>query len=438
MELNQEMNEDMNEDTQIRQENLQAPWLEAAKGIHSKVIAHRQHLHAHPELSFAEHATSDYVAANLEGMGIEFTRGWCRNEGKAGIVAEIHGSAPPSINPSNASQSRHVALRADLDALPILEMPGPAYISQNEGAMHACGHDVHTACLLGAAQLLCERRDAWSGTVRLIFQPGEERLPGGASILVKEGALGPLDLSGKPGMQAKTNAPNSIAAQHVYPQLTAGKLGFRSGPYMAATDEIYITISAHGGHGALPQTTPDPIVAAAHLILALQSLVSRMRDPLSPGVLTIGQISGGTAGNIIPTEVKLAGTLRSYDESWRSRAHADMERIVHATCLAYGATAQLDIKHGYPAVVNEPELTARCRKIAVELVGEENVVDLPQRMTGEDFSFYQRVVPGCFYRLGTSGDDPRTHNGLHTPGFDIDEKALITGTAMLAALGAGM
>jgi amidohydrolase len=395
--------------------NLKTNWYAAAEGIHTRVVAHRRHLHAHPELSFAEHATSDYVAASLQKIGIEFTRGWCKSDGGAGIVAEIHGQA--------SSTSRHIALRADLDALPICELPGPSYISQNEGTMHACGHDAHTACLLGAAELLHNSRSQWSGTVRLIFQPGEERLPGGASIMAAEGAL---------------DSATSIAAQHVYPELRAGQLGFRSGPYMAATDEIYITVQSPGGHGALPQTAPDPIVAAAHLILALQSVVSRMRDPLSPGVLTIGKIQGGQAGNVIPSEVKLAGTLRSYDESWRDRAHADIERIAQATCSAHGTTAQVELKRGYPAVVNDPDLTARCRAIAVNLVGEKNVVDLPQRMTGEDFSFYQRLIPGCFYRLGTGGDDPRTRSGLHTPGFDIDEKALITGTAMLAALGAGL
>jgi amidohydrolase len=405
----------------VNKSGLIAIFRDDAKEIAIEMVAHRRHLHQHPELSFAEHQTSKYVADQLSKLDVKFTRGWCKDHGAAGIVAEVRGADP---------DCRHFALRADLDALPILETPGRPYGSKNKGAMHACGHDAHTACLLGAAALLQRNRAHWNGTVRLLFQPGEERLPGGASLMVAEGALDTI-----PDLQARS-APSGIAAQHVYPELPAGKVGFCSGAYMAATDEIYIRISAPGGHGALPQGSADPILAAAHTVVALQSIVARMRDPLSPGVLTIGQITGGQAGNIIPDRVMLAGTLRSYDETWRQRAHSDIERVIQSTCEAYGAEVEIQIDHGYPTVVNDPSLTAACRQLAVDLLGADHVVDLPQRMTGEDFSFYQKEIPGCFYRLGTSGADPQTHNGLHTPGFDVDESALITGAALLALIGA--
>jgi len=321
-----------------------------------------------------------------------------------------------------------------MDALPIQEVERP-HASAVPGWMHACGHDAHTACLLGAVEALHATRDQWSGTVHCVFQPGEETLPGGASILVQEGALHTNAPTTGPRM-AGGPLVDGIVGQHVYPQLDAGTVGFRSGAYMAAADELRIRIVGKGGHAALPHRTVDPIVAAAHVITALQTVVSRSCDPTQPSVLTIGKIRGGYARNVIPDEVVLDGTLRTYDMATAEQLRSAIERVAVATAQAYGAIAEVDLAIGYPPVVNAPALTESCRKRAIELIGAQHVVELPLRMTGEDFSFYQREVEGCFYRLGTGGDGPGCRSGLHTAQFDIDERALTTGTAMMAWLAA--
>jgi amidohydrolase len=404
---------------------IKSALLSTVESNRERIVQHRRHLHLHPEPSFGEVRTGAYVAEVLSTIGVPFTTGWCAEHGAAGIVAEVSGSE---------SGLRRMALRADMDALPIQEVDRP-HASKTPGWMHACGHDAHTACLLGAVEALHATRHHWTGTVQCIFQPGEETLPGGASILVKEGALKSDAPQHGPGRSAGA-VVDGIVGQHVYPQLDAGIVGFRSGPYMAAADEIQIRIVGKGGHAALPHRTADPIVAAAHVITALQSVVSRTCDPIQPAVLTIGKIRGGHARNIIPDEVVLDGTLRTYDEATAHTLRAAIERTAESTAAAFGAEAKVDIAIGYPPVVNAPELTEQCRQRAVELLGADRVVDLPLRMTGEDFSFYQKEVPGCFYRLGTGGDGAGCRSGLHTSDFDIDETALFTGTAMLAWLSA--
>ncbi len=397
--------------------------LQATERSGETVRQHRRHLHRHPEPSFAEVQSGAYVSQALSKMGIEHTAGWCADHGAAGIVARIHGTEPGS---------QCIALRADMDALPIQEVDRP-HASAVPGWMHACGHDAHTACLLGAAEVLQSTTEHWQGTVQLVFQPGEEILPGGASLMVAEGAL---------AVDAPTSGPSAtgahlvdgIVGQHVYPQLDAGLVGFRSGTYMAAADEVHIRILGNGGHAALPHRTVDPVVASAHIITALQTVVSRNCDPTQPAVLTFGRVSGGHARNIIPDEVILDGTLRTYDEETAAALRAAIQRVAASTAEALGAKAEVDIAIGYPPVINDPGLTDRCRKRAIELLGSDQVVDLPLRMTGEDFSFYQKMVPGCFYRLGTGGDGPGCRSGLHTASFDIDEAALKTGTAMMAWL----
>ena len=399
--------------------------LSAVDANRDHVVRHRRHLHLHPEPSFGEVQTGAYVAQQLKELGVTFSSGWCRERGAAGIVAEVRGNDPGT---------RRMALRADMDALPIQEVERP-HASTVPGWMHACGHDAHTACLLGAVAALQATREHWSGTVQCVFQPGEETLPGGASILVEEGALHADAPETGPGRTQGTLV-DGIVGQHVYPQLDAGVVGFRSGAYMAATDEVQILIQGKGGHAALPHRTVDPVVVAAHVVTALQTVVSRHCDPTQPSVLTFGRIAGGHVRNVIPDEVRLEGTLRTYDEPTAEHLRAAIDRIATSTAAAFGAISKVQVNIGYPAVINAKGLTDSCRNRAVELLGKERVVDLPLRMTGEDFSFYQRKVDGCFYRLGTGGDGTGCRSGLHTADFDIDERALTTGTALMAWLAA--
>jgi len=368
----------------------------------------RRHLHAHPELSFEEYKSSEYLKQTLDKWGIDYTSGWV----KTGLVVELDGE-------QNSQQ--HIALRADMDALPISEKNDTSYRSSNDGMMHACGHDAHSAMLLGALKILHENKSQWGGKVRALFQPGEEKLPGGASLMIKEGALG-------------TPLPDAIVAQHVFPELTAGKVGFREGMYMASTDELYFTIEGKGGHGAMPHKCIDPIWVASQVITALQQVSSRLAPPATPTVLSIGRIEGLGATNVIPSEVKMEGTFRTFNETWREKAHAHIEEIAQGICSSFGATLQIDIRKGYPVLHNDPAFTQRCRVRAEALLGKENVVDLPIRATAEDFAYYTQHMPGCFYRLGTAGANGDHSFPVHHPQFDIDEKSLEVGMAMLAGM----
>jgi len=374
-----------------------------------EVQAIRHYLHAHPELSFEENNTSDFVSGKLTSWGIKHQRGVAGT----GIVAVLEGKQPGG---------RCIALRADMDALPILELNETNYKSQNAGVMHACGHDVHTSCLLGAAHILHELRDEWSGSIKLIFQPGEEKHPGGASVMIQEGVL-------------ENPKPEAILALHVYPNLPSGTVGFRAGQYMASADEVYITILGKGGHAALPHQTVDPISISALVISGLQQVISRKGNPLIPSVLTFGKIQSGFATNVIPDKVEILGTFRTMDEKWRYEAHKWIKDFTEQTCAAYGATAIVEIPAGYPSVYNDPALTNKATDWARAYVGEANVHDLDMRMAGEDFSFYTQSMPGCFFRLGTSRDGKEFTSAVHTPRFDIDEDALKTGMGMMAWCG---
>jgi amidohydrolase len=380
-----------------------------AKQYADDCIAIRHHLHAHPELSYQEHQTSAFVQEKLKTWDIPFSV-----KATTGVVGLIEGKNPAS---------RVIALRGDMDALPITEANQVPYASRNHGVMHACGHDVHTTCLLGAARILQETRDRWEGTVKLIFQPGEEKNPGGASLMIAEGAL-------------EHPKPQGIIALHVHPQLETGKLSFRPGMVMASADEIYITIRGKGGHAATPHLTADTVLIASHLVVALQQIISRNRNPFSPSVLSICAISGGHTTNVIPSEVKLMGTFRAMDEEWRFRAHDLIRREAEGLVKSMGGELDLHIDVGYPVLYNQEAFTTKNRILAEAYLGEGRVETTELRMASEDFSYYTHVIPGCFFRLGTRNEAMGLTSGVHTPTFNIDERAIEIGVGVMAWLGA--
>jgi amidohydrolase len=382
-----------------------------AKEYAPEFIDVRRHLHAHPELSYQEYETSKFIQSKLAGWNIPF-----EVKAATGVVGLIRGKNPGS---------RCIALRGDMDALPIKEQNNVAYRSTNEGVMHACGHDVHTTCLLGAAKILDQVKDQFEGTIKLIFQPGEEKNPGGASLMIKDGVL--------------TNPkPGGIIGLHVNPALPAGKLSFRKGRVMASADEIYITIKGKGGHAAAPHLTQDTILIASHLIVSLQQIISRNNSPTTPSVLSICSFQGGHTTNVIPSEVKLMGTFRAMDEGWRRKAHQLITK--HATELvhAMGAEIDLHIDVGYPCVDNDDHFTGKAWKLAEEYMGKENVEETEIRMGAEDFGYYTQLIPGCFYRLGVRNEQNGIIHNVHTPQFNVDENALEIGMGMMAWLGASV
>jgi amidohydrolase len=379
---------------------------EKASMIVDSVRNIRRHLHQHPELSFKEYQTSDFISGQLTEFGIEHTRGIAGT----GITAVIAG---------RGQHHKRVALRADIDALPISETGNPSYKSVNEGVMHACGHDVHTASLLGAAKILHELRDQWDGSVQLVFQPGEEVLPGGASLMIREGIF-------------EAHKPAAIFGQHVFPELPAGTVGFRAGTYMASCDELYITVKGRGGHGAKPDKTIDPVLITAHLIVSMQQVVSRWSNPQMPSVLSFGKVIANGATNIIPNEVLIHGTFRTFDETWRKDAHQRMSHLAQSLVDGMGGEIDFRIDVGYPVLRNEPALTLRAKEYATEYLGKSNVADLEMRTTAEDFAYYSHIMPACFYRLGTSSADGKNSYPVHHSSFDIDEDALITGMGLMA------
>ena len=383
---------------------------ELAKQNAAEFIAIRHHLHAHPELSFKEFKTSAFVQQKLMAWGIPF-----EVKATTGVIGLIKGKNP---------DKKVIALRADMDALPINEENNVDYRSLNKGVMHACGHDVHTTCLLGAAKILNELKAEWEGTVKLIFQPGEEKNPGGASLLINEGVL-------------EDPKPAGIFALHVHPGVEVGRLSFRGGMIMASADEIYITIKSKGGHAAAPQFTADTILIASHLIVSLQQIVARNNSPFNPSVLSITSFQGGNTTNVIPSEVKLMGTFRAMNEEWRFAAHELIKKQTIELVHAMGATAEITIDVGYPFVMNDEKLNALARKKGEEYVGEENVETTELRMGAEDFAFYTHQVPGCFFRLGAGNVVKGITSGVHTPTFNIDEGAIEIGMGMMAWLGSG-
>ncbi|MBM3432190.1 MAG: amidohydrolase [Bacteroidetes bacterium] len=381
---------------------------EISNKIASEVIEWRRHLHAHPELSYQEFKTAAFVQEKLQAMGIPF-----EIMATTGVIGLIQGKNP---------ESRIVALRADMDALPIQEENDLSFKSTHPGIMHACGHDVHTACLLGAAKILQETRTEWSGTVKLIFQPGEEKNPGGASLLIQEGVL-------------ENPKPQAIAALHVNTILEAGKVSFRSGKVMASADELYFTIKGKGGHAASPHLTVDPILISSHLITALQQLISRHNHPFNPTVLSITSIHGGNTTNVIPDEVKLMGTFRAMEESWRFEAHQKIRQLSESLVRSMGGELDLHIDVGYPCVHNDPQVNEACRLLAETYLGAENVSETELRMGAEDFGFYAQQIPGCFFRLGTRNELKGIVHGVHTPRFMVEESAIETGVGLMAWLG---
>jgi len=376
-----------------------------AESIFNDVVGYRRHIHANPELSFKEFKTSLYIKDKLTNWGIEFTD--CANTGVVGLIS------------GNLPSENVIALRADMDALPIHEANDKPYVSKNHGVMHACGHDVHTSSLLGTTFILNQLKDEFGGTIKLIFQPAEELLPGGASIMIKEGVL-------------ENPKPQAIVGQHVMPLIDAGKVGFRSGIYMASTDELYVTVTGKGGHGAQPHQNIDPVLIASHIIIALQQIVSRNADPRLPSVLSFGKVIANGATNIIPNEVKIEGTFRTLDEDWRNEAHKRMKKMAEGMAESMGGSCDFDIHRGYPFLINEEKLTANARSFAEDFLGKENVVDLDIWMAAEDFSFYSQVTDACFYRLGTGNVAKDTTYSVHTPRFDIDEDALKLSTGLMA------
>lgn len=371
-----------------------------------QVISMRRYLHENPELSYQEFNTAKFVVEKLQSFGIESIQSLATT----GVLAEIKGKNPGK---------KMVALRADMDALPIQETNDIPYKSTRPGIMHACGHDVHTSSLLGTAKILQEVRDQFEGTIRLLFQPGEEKNPGGASYMIRDGAL-------------ENPRPASIIGQHVFQLLPVGKIGFREGMYMASADEIYLKVIGKGGHGAAPELAVDPVVIACHIIIALQQIISRNASPKQPTVLTFGRIIGEGATNIIPGEVNIAGTFRAMNEVWREDALSKIKKMAETIADGMGGKCEVDISRGYPYLQNNPEVTRRIRRAAEQYVGKENVVDIDISLGAEDFSYYSQVVPASFYRLGTSNTEKGIISNLHTPTFNVDEDAFKISSGLMA------
>jgi len=382
--------------------------LQKTQEIKAEVVAIRRHLHQHPELSFNEFETSKFIQQKLTEWGIPFQN----NIIKTGVVAIIE---------STKNNSTCIALRADMDALPIQEANEVEYKSQNNGVMHACGHDVHTSILLATAKILNELKDQLPQSVKLIFQPGEEKLPGGAKLMIEAGVL-------------ENPKVEKIFALHVFPELEAGKVGLKSGMYMASTDEVFITVIGKGGHAAMPKQNINPIVIASNLIIALQDIPNTLCPKDIPCVLAFGRIEGLGATNVIPDKVELQGTFRTMNEDWRAKAHQKIAEITNEIANRFGGKAEVNIINGYPFLTNDSELTEKTRIQLTHFLGEENVIDLPIRMTGEDFAFFAQKIPATFIRLGIKNESRGIIHPVHNSKFDIDENALTTGIQVFTSI----
>ncbi len=376
-----------------------------AKKIIDTVLNNRRHLHAHPELSFHEYETSAFIKARLDEMRIKW-----QAMAVNGVVALIKGDQP---------SERVIALRADMDALPITETNEVDYKSKNEGVMHACGHDVHTSSLLGVTAILQSIKSQFGGTVKLIFQPAEERLPGGANLMIKEGVL-------------KDPVPEVVIGQHVSPAIGAGKIGIRKGKFMASTDEIFVTVYGKGGHAAQPHQNIDPVMITAQILVALQQVVSRIANPTIPSVLSFGKVIANGAMNVIPDEVHLEGTFRTLDEDWRKEAHTRMKKMAEGIAESMGGSCEFTINKGYPFLINEEKLTQQVSTFAREYLGKENVQDIDIWMAAEDFAYYSQAIDSCFYLLGIRNEEKGIISSLHTSTFSVDEDALITSVGLMA------
>ena len=379
--------------------HLSSEYFEEIRGI-------RRHFHQHPELSCEEFKTADFICKKLDEFGITYVRGVA----ETGIVGIINGFDP---------ESKNVALRADMDALPVTEENNVEYKSQTPAVMHACGHDVHMASLLGTAKILNKLCEKFTGSVKLIFQPSEETYPGGAIRMIREGVL-------------KNPEPVSVIGQHVINTIDSGKIGLKSGPYMASTDEVFLTVRGKGGHAATPETLIDPILIASHIIVAIQQIVSRNASPIVPTVISFGKISGEGRTNIIPDKVTIEGTIRTYDESWRKSIHEKIKHLASTMAIAMGGTCEVRIAHGYPYLDNDVPLTEKIREWSINYLGEKNVLDIDARMTAEDFAYFAREVPSSFYRLGVRNEQKGIVSNLHSSTFDVDEQCLQTGMGLMA------
>jgi amidohydrolase len=386
--------------------HLHAKIKQLAEQYFQDIVAIRRHIHQHPELSYEEVETSLYIQDQLNSAGIPFKKGFVGT----GIAGWISGRTEKGMT---------VALRADMDGLPVHEKNDLPFKSKNDGKMHACGHDLHMSALLGASRILYSLRGEFDGKVLLIFQPAEEKLPGGASLMLKEGVFA-------------DGLPDVIIGQHVMPLLEAGKIGYRPGKYMASTDEIYITVKGSGGHAAMPWQLTDPVLIAAHIIVALQQIVSRNANPAIPSVLSFGKVEAPGATNIIPSEVKMAGTFRTMNEAWRKEAHEKIAQMAKSIATGMGGECEVDIQHGYPVLFNHEDYTRRAISYSRKLLGEQNVVDLELRMTAEDFAYFAEKIPGVFYRFGITDQAGKYSSPLHSSGFMADEESLKTAMANMA------
>ena len=362
-------------------------------------------MHAYPELSFIEYNTSAFVKARLDEMGIPWNA-----IANTGVVAIVKGALP---------FDKVIALRADMDALPITEANQTGYASQHEGIMHACGHDAHTSSLLGTAHILQSIKHRFGGTVKLIFQPAEEKLPGGAGIMIKEGVL-------------EDPRPQCVIGQHVMPSIECGKIAIGKGKLMASMDELLVTVKGKGGHGAQPQQNIDPVLIASHIVIALQQIVSRMANPTNPTVLSFGKFIADGAVNVIPDTVYMEGTFRTLNERWRNEAHIQMKKMATGIAESMGGSCEFIINRGYPFLINEEQLAGHVGRFAGEYLGKENIIDPGVWMASEDFAFYSQVTDCCFYFLGTGNSTKGIVSSLHTPTFDIDEDALALSTGLMA------
>ncbi len=378
-----------------------------AEKYSSKVLEYRRYLHKHPELSFNEFKTSQYIIDFLEENKIKYTKGIA----ETGILAVIEGAKP----------GKTIALRADIDALPISEQNNCEYKSENIGVMHACGHDVHAASLMGAILILNELKSELSGKMLFVFQPAEEKLPGGAKQMLNEGIF-------------NENKPDYVIAQHVNPSMKSGTIGFKSGMYMASTDEIYLTVKGKGGHAAMPHQITDTVLIASHIIVALQQIVSRKAFAAIPTVLSFGKVIANGATNIIPDEVKIEGTFRTMNEEWRKEALSQVKFISQNIAKSMGAECDVHIVNGYPSLINDNDVTLKAKKFAQQYVGVDNVIDMDVRMTAEDFSYFAQEYPSTMYRIGTSGKAENTNSPLHSACFDIDESVLQYSHGLMAWL----
>ncbi len=386
--------------------------LREAEALLPDIIEIRRHLHRHPELSYGENNTSAYISGLLRREGIEHITGVAGT----GIIGVIGGGLPGA--------GLTAGLRADMDALPVTEDNNTSYCSINNGVMHACGHDAHMAMLVGAARIINRMRDRFSGKALLVFQPGEEKAPGGAKLITDSGIL-------------DNYHPDIFLGQHVAPELLSGTAGFCSGPAMASCDEIYITVTGKGGHAARPSEHTDQIRIASELVIKLKDMIEKAALEQAPTVLGIGRITGMGATNVIPEKVEIAGTFRTFDERWRQAAKELMLRITGSLAAEKGVRIDMKIVEGYPVLVNNSDLTRRAASLCGKLLGSDKVRDIDPRMGSEDFSFYAEKYPSLMYRLGVTKEGD-TIRQLHTSTFDIDEPAMATGTAILAWLALNM